>query len=92
MRKKLLCTMLCVTMLASALTGCGSSEAPKEDAPVTEGGTEAGGDASKEEVTLTFWGWEASKMEGEAIQRGIDAFEDLHPEIHVDFKIGRAHV
>ena len=85
MRKKLLCTMLCVTMLASALTGCGSSEAPKEDAPVTEGGTEAGGDASKEEVTLTFWGWEASKMEGEAIQRGIDAFEDLHPEIHVDF-------
>lgn len=63
-----------------------------------EAGNDAGNDAtneggeakeeSKETVTLTFMGWEASPLETQAVKDGIAKFEDQYPHIKVDYTPG----
>ncbi len=43
--------------------------------------------AATPEVTLSFWGWEASALESEAIQNGINNFEAANPGIKVDYMV-----
>ncbi len=71
MKKKILSSMLCVAMMMSLLVACGSSDSSS--------------DSDDEQVTLTFWGWEASELESQSIQEGIDAFEEEYPNISVEY-------
>lgn len=40
---------------------------------------------AEEQTTLTFWGWEASALEAQSIQKGIADFEAANPAIHVEY-------
>ncbi len=74
MKKKILSSMLCAAMMVSLLSGCGSGDK-------SGGGSGSDGD----QVTLTFWGWEASELESKSLQEGIDAFEKENPNISVEY-------
>lgn len=41
----------------------------------------------EEKVTLTFWSWEASALESQAIQDGIDRFMEANPNINVEYMV-----
>lgn len=69
--KKLFTTMTSLLLLTTLLAAC-LPGAGAADAP---------------EITLSFWGWEASALESAAIQNGIDNFEAANPGIKVDYMV-----
>ena len=77
----LLCLMLTLTMLAAcAKTETAPAAADKSAEPATEA-PEQGGDAA-EQTTIVWQSWDSySKYEA-----AILAFEQAHPEIHVEYE------
>lgn len=104
-KKQIMALALAVTMVASALTGCGAPSRPDgaggtADAGSTESSADSAGDAGAEAapsseaggdvVELTFMGWEASPLETQAVKDGIAAFEAQYPNIKVTYTPGLA--
>lgn len=73
MKKRLLSVLLCATMAASLVVGCG--------------GKKSEGEAESSDK-LVYWSmWEATEPQGQAIQAAIDAYtEETGVEVDVQFK------
>lgn len=93
MKRKVLSVLLSVTMLASLLTGCGSSSSSTEQAP--EAAKEETAAAATEEAateapegTLVYWSmWEATEPQGQAIKEAVDAYSaETGIPVQVEFK------
>ena len=85
--------LLCTTMLASLMVGCGSSgggtEAPADKPADTPVEAPAEGDAVEPSGDkLVYWSmWEATEPQGEAIQQTVDAFTaETGIEVDLQFK------
>ncbi len=89
MKKKFLSVLLVASMAVTALAGCGSSsddnaaapaaeesEAPAEEA--AEAPAEAT-EASGEEVTITYWGWDSNFYDPM-----FAAYSETHPNVHFE--------
>lgn len=91
MKKKVLSVLLVASMAAALLAGCGSgteetepaapaaeeSEAPAQEAPAEE--AEAPAEASGEDVTITYWGWDSNFYE-----LMFAAYTEAHPNVHFE--------
>lgn len=91
MKKKVLSVLLVASMAAALLAGCGSgteetepaapaaeeSEAPAQEAPAEE--AEAPAEASGEDVTITYWGWDSNFYEPM-----FAAYTEAHPNVHFE--------
>lgn len=97
MRKKLISVLLCASMMATMLVGCGSStpaEAPATETPAAEAPAEeapaadATAEAPAASGSLVYWSmWEATEPQGQAIQQAIDAFTaDTGIAVDIQFK------
>lgn len=75
MRKRNIMIFLLVLIMIWALVGCGEGKG-SSDKPTVKG---------KEEVTLTFMGWEASPLETQAVKDGIEEFENQFSNIKIDY-------
>lgn len=91
MKKKILCTVLCLTMFASLLTGCSTSEKKETTsttagAAVTDATTAPAATTEKTEgdVTLTWAVFETDNYTAELWQSIIDAFETDNPGIKIE--------
>ncbi|MEQ2677387.1 ABC transporter substrate-binding protein [Enterocloster citroniae] len=93
MRKKLALAVL-TGLLAASLTGCMPSAAPssaagaaaqteKQGQPSETGGKEGTSEESEGEATIRM-NWWGGDSRHEATLKGIHAFEELHPNIHVE--------
>lgn len=88
MKRKLLSILLCVSMAATTLIGCGAST------PATTTGTsEAAADPSAETAkagdgSLVYWSmWESTEPQGQAIQAAVDKFvADTGTKVDIQFK------
>lgn len=76
MKKKILALVIVVIMI---LSGCSNNSQSG-----TNNESKAGND-SKQEVTLTYALWDANFQV--AFQKAIDAFESIHPNIHVKIEL-----
>lgn len=81
MRKKLISTLLCATMVGTMLTGCGSSD----DAASTSGGTSEKKEASNETVDLTLWGAEGDQ---DFLKGVVEKFEAAYSDQKFNIQIG----
>lgn len=88
MKKKVLATLLAVTLVATSLVGCEKKETkePKKDEVST-------GDNVEEEkitATITVWGpsEEQSEEYGKWLQTSCEAFNALHPNWDITFNYG----
>ena len=78
----LLCGMLMLTMLAACAKTETSTDAAADTAPQTENAAEQSGDAAAAQTTIVWQSWDSySKYEA-----AILAFEQAHPEIHVEYE------
>ncbi|MDP4097271.1 sugar ABC transporter substrate-binding protein [Paenibacillus sp. P96] len=76
MRKlHLLIIVLLCSLLASACSG-----------GMSPNGSTSNGDQADGIVTLKFMGWEASPLETQSVQQGLDAFMKAHPNIKVEYQ------
>lgn len=98
MKRKILSTLLCVSMIATMLVGCGSSAATETAAPEAapaeteaaaeaEAGTEAAAGGASE-GSLVYWSmWEATEPQGQAIQQAVEQFTaDTGISVDLQFK------
>lgn len=95
MRKINIFIILLALVMLWTLTGCGGgntpSDKPSPDNAATEGEddkTQTGDsneEKGKENVTLTFMGWEASPLETQAVKDGIAEFENQFPNIKIEY-------
>ena len=89
MKRKLLCAVLSMAMVATLLVGCGSAKtetaaaATEEKAQAEEPAAEPAGDAA-DEVTLTWAVFETDNYTAEVWQHIIDAFEADNPGIKIE--------
>lgn len=95
MKKKLLSTLLCVSMVATMLVGCGSSgDSAAESAPAadtetkTEDAAPAESAAASSGDSLVYWSmWEATEPQGQAIQQAAEQFTaDTGIAVDLQFK------
>lgn len=95
MKKKLLSTLLCVSMVATMLVGCGSSgDSAAESAPAadtetkTEDAAPAESAAAPSGDSLVYWSmWEATEPQGQAIQQAAEQFTaDTGIAVDLQFK------
>lgn len=78
MKKKLISILLCTTMLAAALTGCGakSDEPASTGAPAQSSEPAADNNGTEGGKTIVYWSmWEAAEPQAQAIQEAVDAYE-----------------
>ncbi len=102
MKKKLLCALLCVSMVATALVGCGGSAeeaAPADDAAVEEAApaddaaaTDAAADPVEALIAATTGPvdltiW-AAEEDQQMFKDMADAFAAQYPEVTFNFEIG----
>lgn len=98
MKRKILSTLLCVSMIATMLVGCGSSAATETAAPEAapaeteaaaeaEAGIEAAAGGASE-GSLVYWSmWEATEPQGQAIQQAVEQFTaDTGISVDLQFK------
>lgn len=94
MKKKLLSALLCTTMVAAMLAGCGTSAATTEtteaDTATTET-TEATAEAEAPAASgdgIVYWSmWEATEPQGQAIKEAADAYTaDTGIAVDLQFK------
>lgn len=81
MKKKLLCTLTCTTLLATMFAGC-SPAAPSNN---TNANTSTpSGDAK----TIVYWSmWEATEAQGQSIQAAINQYQkDTGNKVDIQFK------
>lgn len=89
MKKKILSALLCVSMVATMLVGCGSTPAPaettpaettpaaEESAPAEEAAAPEAGLAIEDGAELVYWSmWGETEPQGLVIQEAIDAFTE----------------
>lgn len=81
MRKKLISTLLCATMVGTMLTGCGSSD----DTASTSGGTSEKKEASNETIDLTLWGAEGDQ---DFLKGVVEKFEAAYSDQKFNIEIG----
>lgn len=95
MKKKLLSTLLCVSMVATMLVGCGSSgDSAAESAPAADTETKTEDVAPAESAaassgdSLVYWSmWEATEPQGQAIQQAAEQFTaDTGIAVDLQFK------
>lgn len=91
MFKKLLAVVVCVILIAS-FTACDSDSVTDTQTPQDGTGavTDQTNKPSEKQVNLTFMGWEASPLETEAVENGINEFEKQFPNIKVSYTPGLA--
>lgn len=90
----MLSTLLCVSMVATMLVGCGAKADTAADTATTEAtATEAGTEAATETAAasgdgLVYWSmWEATEPQGQAIQEAVDAYTaDTGIAVDLEFK------
>lgn len=102
MKKKVLCALLCVSMVATSLVGCGSSAeeaAPADDAVVEEAADADDSAADAEAVdpvdtliastegTVELTVW-AAEEDQQMFKEMADAFAAQYPEVDFAFEIG----
>jgi len=89
MRKKILSAMLSLTMLCTALSGCGSSAAKEESKAPEQNSSEAKGSEEKAEANaelegdITFWHSFTQGPRLETIQEAADKFMEEHPKVTI---------
>ncbi|MFD0712005.1 ABC transporter substrate-binding protein [Paenibacillus sp. GCM10027626] len=83
--KKSLSIMLVMTLSATLLAACGSSNDGKTNQGATNAGKETGG--QQEPVTVTLAGWGASPEEQDLLNQTLKEFEDKHPNIKVNYEV-----
>ncbi|MBS4195608.1 ABC transporter substrate-binding protein [Lederbergia citri] len=72
MKSRLALFLVTIMIFSLVLTGCASKDSS------TDGGKDG-------VVTLKFMGWEASPLETESVKKGIQKFEQDHPNIKVEY-------
>ncbi len=100
MKKRILSVLLCTTMVASMLAGCGSAaEAPaaapaaeakeeaKEEAPAAETKEEAPAAEASEEEQITITIWHQSVADTDPVKKIIEASVDEYHELHPNITI-----
>lgn len=101
MKQKIITILLCVVMVGTLLTGCGSNSSESDSSskgsddsstgsePASESGGSTSGDSvgSDEQITLKISTWEASALESEAIRKAIEGFEAENPNINVEYSV-----
>mgnify|MGYP002423861858 FL=1 len=92
MKKKILSMLLCVTMIAGLLAGCGSDNTTAESSTETSASTstteEAAAPAESTGDKLVYWSmWDAAEPQAQAIAQSIEAFTaETGIEVDVQFK------
>ncbi len=91
MKKKILSMLLCVTMIAGLLAGCGSDNTTAESSTETSASTSTTEEAAPAESTgdkLVYWSmWDAAEPQAQAIAQSIEAFTaETGIEVDVQFK------
>ncbi|WP_260115462.1 ABC transporter substrate-binding protein [Paenibacillus hexagrammi] len=85
MKKKLTSSLLASTLLAGALAGCSTSEAPASNASNTSNGSTST-PASNQPITLKFASWSISEAATKgALEEMAKAFEQQHPNVKIEF-------
>ncbi|MGN1142426.1 MAG: ABC transporter substrate-binding protein [Oliverpabstia sp.] len=90
MKKRLLATFLCGTMIAGMMSGCGSAANTNSSGDSAEGAetqsddSSAGSDSadSGEKKTISF----AYQYDYEVAQEVVEAYEKEHPEIEIEYR------
>lgn len=85
MKKKVLSALLCVSMVATMVTGCGSSDAGNEGGNATTGTEAAAPAASGETIALTVW---AAEEDQTLTQQLIDGFVAANPDQTFEITLG----
>lgn len=87
MRRKMVSVLLCTTMLASMLVGCGNKNTSDTDV-AGEGSTAASqsdADNNGEQVTISYAVWDSNQAK--LIQTLADEFEAANPNIKIDIQV-----
>lgn len=85
MKKKVLSALLCVSMAATMIAGCGSSDAGNESGNETAGTEAAAPAASGETIALTVW---AAEEDQTLTQQLIDGFVAANPDQTFEITLG----
>ncbi|SHO52073.1 ABC transporter substrate-binding protein [Anaerocolumna xylanovorans] len=86
MKKKLISALLCATMVASLLTGCGakstSNDTKKDGTAVTQAASDNGG------KSIVYWSmWEATEPQAKVIKEAVDAYmKNTGNKVDLQFK------
>lgn len=84
MRKKLISMLLCATMVATAVTGCGASDDKDTSDTSVKKGTDEGS-KSDETVKLTLWGAEGDQ---DFLTDVVKKFQSTYSDQKFDIQIG----
>lgn len=90
MRKKLISMLLCATMMATVVTGCGDSSGGGTSSgggasSVSSGGGASSGGGSGETVKLTVW---AAENDQDYLSERVEKFKAAYPDQDFDISIG----
>jgi multiple sugar transport system substrate-binding protein len=83
LRKPFMILFVLTMAVSIGLAGCGDVSTDSKD----DGEKETADTNNEETVTVTLSGWGASPEEQDLLQETLAAFEDVHPNIKVDYQV-----